>query len=158
MFYQWIYENFINYAGVRLSGKIFETFHNILLKIKDPIVIYPINGKQCKMPFSQMTPYYMKKYPNYDEPLRKICAFMDKKSDSSLHIIDVGANIGDSVRNIGLKNAQYLLIEGVQKYAELIEHNLQKDFEYILEETFLSDENIRGGVWYSGDCWNREYL
>ena len=159
MLYQWVYKNFINYAGVKLFGKMFEMLHKILLQIKDPVINYPIKGKQCKMPFSQMTPYYMKRYPNYDEPLRKICRYMKKKLSRSLHIIDVGANIGDSVLDIGLKDAKYLLIEGVQKYAKLIEDNLQADYEYILEQAFLSDETYPGGgVWYRGDSWNGEHI
>lgn len=158
MLYQWVYKNYINYAGVKILGKVFETLHKILLQIKDPVVNYPIKGTQCKMPFSQMTPYYMKKYPNYDEPLRKVCRYMQNKLSNSLHVIDVGANIGDTVLNIGLKDAKYLLIEGVQKYAKLIEVNLQTDYQYILEHTFLSDEKYPGGgVWYKGNCWNCEY-
>jgi len=145
MLYQWIYKNFINYSGVKVLGKVFESLHKVLLQVKDPVVNYPIKGKQCKMPFSQMTPYYMQRYPNYDEPLRQICRYMQNKLNSSLRIIDVGANIGDTVLNIDLKDAQYLLIEGVQKYAKLIKENLQAEYEYVLEKAFLSDEKYPGG-------------
>lgn len=67
---------------------------------------------------------------------------------SSFYIIDVDANIGDSVINIGLRDAKYLLIEGVSKYAKLIEHNLSFDYEYILKQVFLAENEEYTGAGY----------
>lgn len=82
---------------------------------------------------------YQKNFPKYDRQLARICHFLKEKKQDSLNIIDVGANIGDTVINIGQKDAFYLLIEGNRAFYRYINKNLKR-YRYKVEYTFLSDE------------------
>lgn len=110
----------------------------------DSTVIGTINGYKAKMPFSYMGIFYQKSFPLYDKQLGKICAYAKKKLNRDLKIIDVGANIGDTVLCIGDKDNEYLLVEGEESYSSYIDENLH-EFNYILCEKFCADT-------YSNDC------
>lgn len=82
---------------------------------------------------------YQKIFSKYDRQLARICNVLREKKKEPLSIIDVGANIGDTVVNIGQKDAFYLLIEGNRDFYKYINKNLKK-YNYQVEYTFLSDE------------------
>ncbi len=137
------------FGGGRNGFKVrfFKNMRLELIKKKDPVVRYKINGVMLKMPMSQMTPKFMKENPNYDRQLPKICEQIKEKVGRNLSIIDVGANIGDTVINIGMKDAKYLLVEGCSKYYELISDNLQNNYNYKLEKCFLGDAGSATGTY-----------
>lgn len=105
---------------------------------KNPIIRTKINGQEALCPFSHMLAFYQKQYPLYDRQLSKICRLI-KETKGSISMIDVGANIGDTVLNIGIREAYYLLIEGEKSYVSLINKNLV-NYYYSLENTFLTDD------------------
>ena len=131
------YNNICKKKGI--IGKVSEIVYEILLKFKDPIISYNINGYECKMNFSHKGAYFMEKNPLYDRQLSVICELLKSTVKRSLNIIDVGANIGDTVLNIGDKRNKYLCIEGVYEYILLLKQNL-KDFDYELVEKFLDEK------------------
>lgn len=132
-----VYKNICEKKGV--MGKALEILYEILLKFKDPIISYNINGYECKMNFSHKGAYFMEKNPLYDRQLSTICELLKNRIKRSLNIIDVGANIGDTVLNIGDKRNKYLCIEGVYEYISLLKQNL-KDFDFELVEKFLDEK------------------
>ena len=78
--------------------------------------------------------YQPKLYPTYDMQLHKIAHYIAQKM-GSIHIIDVGANIGDTAVFMNMPQAQFLLIEGEKSYNALIETNFYRHY----------GEAIRGG-------------
>ena len=104
----------------------------------DSIVLTYLNKKPFFCPFSHKLLFYQKEFPLYDKQLPKLCYWLQKKIDRKLNIIDIGANVGDTVRNIGIKDAYYLCIEGDLSFSKYIKHNL-KGYWYSLEKVFLCD-------------------
>ncbi len=137
------------------KDKLFSDLYMFLLKhdkrlrfvyryfCKKNFVIYTeVNNQRVWMPFSHMLPYYQKKYKNYDRQLGKICSVISKKERRQIYIIDIGANIGDTIINIGLHDALYLAVEGDRDYSRLLQKNME-DLKYnaMIENVVLSDVN-----------------
>ncbi len=97
------------------------------------------NGQKMICTFGHQLPFYQIGYPLYDRQLSKLCHYLHNEQKRPINIIDVGANVGDTVLNIGLKDAFYLCIEGNDSFAKLIKHNLKHRYKYSLETCYLTD-------------------
>lgn len=122
-----------NHRISEFGRKLYNRFYNT-----DDIVTI-CNKQIIHCDYTHKIAEYQKNFPKYDRQLAQICDFLKKKKQDSLNIIDVGANIGDTVINIGQKDAFHLLIEGNRTFYKYIEKNL-KQYRYKIEYTFLSDE------------------
>ena len=138
--YSKIYEIWLNYHESRIVGPFLDKVRKGIINSIDPLITYKVNNQLMLIPFSHQLPYFQKTYPTYDTQLRRICEFINKRKmeTEKVVIIDVGANLGDSVINIGIRNAFYLCIEGEKKFSSLIKENL-KDYDYKIENVFLTD-------------------
>ena len=126
-----ILSTYIYILLLKTKSKLIES---ILLKIRkliliftNPIIKLEFRGFSLSMPLSHTIFYYQKLYPNYDMGLHKIAKFIEQK-DGFLNIIDIGANIGDTVVFTSVYKANYLLIEGEESYLNLIENNLASNY------------------------------
>jgi len=93
---------------------------------KDPIILKKIGNKKIYIHKSHRLPEYRKLFPFYDRALPGICQSV-KEIDGHLTLIDVGANVGDSVALITDKVfGKFLCIEGDKKYLPVLEKNITK--------------------------------
>ena len=125
----------------KIAQKVERMYRNMLSKGKgEDAVISHTNGQCLICNFAHQLPFYQQQFPLYDRQLAKLCSYMHKQMHRKINIIDVGANVGDTVLNIGLKDAFYLCIEGDTNYSKFIKSNLRK-YNYTLEEVFLNDND-----------------
>ena len=110
-----------------------------MLSERDVIVLTFLNGRLFFCPFSHKLLFYQKEFPLYDKQLSKLCHWLQKEIDRNIKVIDVGANIGDTVRNIGNKRAYYLCIEGDHSFSKFVRPNL-RGYDFDIEEVFLGDK------------------
>ena len=87
----------------RLKFKIFDKVFKIFVRY-DPLVTSDIAGYSLTIPFSHRLPFILKKQPYYSSNLARISKYVKTKY-SDLTMIDVGANIGDSVAIIKIGRA-----------------------------------------------------
>lgn len=129
-FYNFIYRQYVT-KGYYLRYFYIDKLHSILLKtFGDRVVGYNYCGEKIHIPFSEMSPQYYNRFPNYDRQLGRIAEYIREKKNS-LNVIDVGANIGDTALGIG-NSAKFILVEGNKKFNELISYNLRNGFDYKL--------------------------
>lgn len=114
----------------KIFGKVLWKIRSVVLRFYNPIITIKHNGFCLKMPFSHTIFAYQKQYPNYDMALGKIARFIKQKC-GFLNMVDIGANIGDTAVFANVVGANYLLIEGSEKYANLIEANLRTHYKNI---------------------------
>lgn len=107
---------------------------------KNPVVKMLLNGQAIDMQLANELPLYKARYQSYDKPIAIISKWIYKQNNR-LNFVDVGANVGDTVVNIGIKKGNYLVIEGDKRYYELIERNL-RGYKHKLMKCFMSDSNI----------------
>jgi len=121
----------------RYAKKIYDF---LIKRCKGSVIVKThTNGQGLYCNFSHKLPFYQKEFPLYDRQLSKLCYYIHKELNRRINIIDVGANVGDTVLNIGLNDAFYLCIEGNKSFAKLIQHNLKHRYNYVLEPFYLTD-------------------
>ncbi len=99
-------------------------FIKIVSKLYDPLVNLNIGNQVIKVPFSHQLRTNVKVYPDYNFNLPRIIQYISKHT-SNLHVIDIGANIGDTVAFIkNYSNAPILCIDGEKKYFRILKSNV----------------------------------
>lgn len=126
------------------GGRIFRMINHLYQHLtnngKGGIVVRShTNSQPLFCSFAHQLPFYQKAFPLYDRQLSKLCNYMHNRLNRKINIIDVGANVGDTVLNIGLKDAFYLCIEGNEAFANLIHQNLKHGYSYSLERCYMTD-------------------
>ncbi|HVX92642.1 MAG TPA: FkbM family methyltransferase, partial [Candidatus Dojkabacteria bacterium] len=110
---------------------------------QDPIVSKRIGKKNLYLRESHQLPLYLKLYPFYDRALARIAKDINE-IDGYLTMIDIGANIGDSVALVtDTVQGQFLCIEGDHNYLPLLKRNIKKftNSKVFVEESFCSDKD-----------------
>jgi FkbM family methyltransferase len=78
------------------------------------------------MPWSHALPDYTSLKPGYGQNLVELAAALGASTDAPLQVIDVGANIGDSTRQILARTpARVLAIEGDSYYLDYLRRNVR---------------------------------
>lgn len=105
----------------------------------DCVIMSHTNRQRFFCNFAHQLPFYQKQFPLYDRQLSRLCHYMHNELKRPINIIDVGANVGDTVLNVGLKDAFYLCVEGNESFAKFIQYNLKHRYNYSLETCYLTD-------------------
>jgi FkbM family methyltransferase len=142
-------------------GRIKNTIRSFIQrKGYDVVKIYKktiINGEQrlkignieLKMPSDHTLPFVLNTFPIYSRNLPRIVSDIRKKYNH-LSIIDIGANIGDTVALIleVCDNISFYCIEGDSNYLSYLKKNISHIPNINVIETFLSDNNneINGDI------------
>lgn len=135
---------FSSHKKARIAWKINREYDRLLAtgSNNSPVLTF-LNKKPLLCPFSHKLLFYQKDFPLYDRQLPRLCNWLASTKKREIGIIDVGANIGDTVRNIGIKDAFYLCVEGDEGYSKYVKSNL-KSYKYALENVFLCDKESQG--------------
>ncbi len=124
--------------------KFFKFLRNLYLQIDDPIVVYTCRDKfNLDILLSHDLPFNIQENPMYSQNLGVIAGILFKKYPD-LCVIDVGANIGDSVAIIKFRtDIPVLCIEGNPKFLGLLEQNTQQFNAVSIEKSFAGEEELR---------------
>jgi len=117
----------------------------LIRRSSDPLIYMQVDSSHLYMNFSHKLPFLRRKLPFYDTALPIIGSFL-KNKQGYLTCIDVGANIGDTV-SLMLDSPQsnladasnFLCVEGVDDYYQLLKKNTEKYNNVICEKLFISD-------------------
>ncbi len=149
--WSWLYNEILKLECADFRGRPVVSFclkrlrRHKIAKTKDfaqmPLVLTKIDGKDIVVPLSHELAFYKKNLELYDQQIVKTCHYV-KSALGELAVIDVGANVGDTVVNVGIKDhACYLCVEGDAVYYRLLRHNLGKHkYRYKAIPCFLTDE------------------
>jgi FkbM family methyltransferase len=137
MMYQAIFNAALNGRGeTRRWGR---RLRRLILKGRDPVVHWEINGRKLELPLSHQLPFYRREFPTYAANLERLAAAI-RRELGCLAMIDVGANIGDSVALAAARDGDTgLLIEGDKRYFELLKRNTAALDGVVCVSTMLSD-------------------
>src|SRR5690606_14590410 len=104
-------------------------------------MVIKIGNQKIKAPLSHPLFNILAMYPDYNFNLARIVNYVESKY-KSITIIDIGANIGDTVAFIrNFSDAPILCIDGEKKYLEILNKNISfyKDIEVC--EALVGKEN-----------------
>ena len=123
----------------RLRFKIFDKVFKIFLRY-DPLVKSDIAGYSLTIPFSHRLPFILKKHRYYSSNLARISKYVKTKY-SDLTMIDVGANIGDSVAIIRREEFfPILCIEGDHQFFSILEMNVSYFADVYTAKQYLGEK------------------
>lgn len=112
---------------------------NIVTKIWDPEIVVEIEGRRIITHLSHRFPNFFTEWPLYDRALPRLASFI-KERFKSLHMIDVGANVGETLNLIYAKvQGSFLCIEPSKKYFKLLVKNTQGISNVVLENIALGE-------------------
>ena len=110
----------------------------MLICVSDPIVEYDICDSKLRMPLSHDLPLIHRLYPLYSDNLGRIAAKLFTKY-ADLSVIDIGANVGDSVAMIHRHiRVPVLCVEGEPRFGKLLAANVAyKVPAPVIEQSFV---------------------
>ena len=120
--------------------QICKSLYSLILKVSDPVASIKVGKKNIYINASSDIPVIQSKYRYYDTALPRICKFINAQKGSII-LIDVGANVGDTVSLITDEIfGKFLCVEAFDKYFQLLLMNTENIQNVVCEKVLLSDE------------------
>ncbi len=141
--YQFIFNQLISNIPLKsYKFKFYMVLRNLVGKFFNPKISYKLGAYDIIIPITHDLPINIKIYPEYNQNLGKIAKAIEEKYPSN-SIIDVGANIGDSVAIIHkYVKSPILCIEGNDLYLPLLRANTSSLTNVCIEDSFVGDEEV----------------
>lgn len=101
-----------------------------------------VRGKQMAMPVSHKLPIYIAEFPLYDTLPARISDYL-RKRDNSLVMVDIGANIGDTILGCYVNSSpdRYLGVEANPEFIPYFKQNTKNLRGVLLSETLCHSGN-----------------
>src|SRR6266498_4128896 len=125
-------------AGAKrlLLRALLEFMRRVLIFLGDPSYRTTIHGKEILLPVSHKLPIYVANYPYYDELPVRLTNYLRKK-DGFLAMVDVGANIGDTILSCFAQvDDRFLGVEVNPDFVWYLRQNCAKVQNFSLVEAF----------------------
>jgi FkbM family methyltransferase len=131
-----------NNLPASLAGKLLRIFARIERSIKgDPIVKVRVGDRNLLVPWSHHLPMLLRHCPFYESEIGRLAKHLCR-IEGELRMIDVGANVGDTIAILPpLDQAKFLCVEGSEKYYDLLQKNYGSDSRVELLFALLTDGN-----------------
>jgi FkbM family methyltransferase len=120
--------------------RFFRTIRRLRLAFSDPMVNFCVGECRLRLPLSHELPFYRKRFPEYGLNLGRVSFYTRRKYPDST-MIDVGANVGDSVAIVRMfTEIPILCVEGEPRFFQLLAENTKGLRDIELEHTFVGAE------------------
>jgi FkbM family methyltransferase len=140
-FDQWLLDAALNTPlvglGNRARYRLLRGIRRLRLSLSDPPVNFSLGTNRLRIPLSHELPFYKRRLPDYALNLGKVSLHVGRKYPD-LTMIDVGANVGDSVA-IVRNNSDHpvLCLEGEPRFFQLLQENTRHLPAVEIEQTFI---------------------
>ena len=96
--FRWFLDIYASAQGEKrlLLRALWELMRRTLTLLGDPSYETVIHGKKIRLPISHKLSLYVAKHPYYDELPARVSAYLHNQ-EGFLTMIDVGANVGDTI-------------------------------------------------------------
>lgn len=147
---EYVYQQIVKYTFsknyvLRVYSRLCAYVRRVILIIHDPLVRMKVGRRTLIMNLSHELPYYMASHQYYNTALPRIAAFLRERY-GYLTMIDVGANIGDTVSLISdVVRADFLCVEADEKYYQHLLVNT-KNIDNVTCVRALCDQEEGGGI------------
>jgi FkbM family methyltransferase len=121
----------------RARYKLLRGIRRLRLTLSDPLVAFSLGPLRLSLPLSHEMPFYRRLFPEYSLNLGRVSSYVHLKYPE-LVMIDVGANVGDSVAMVrSVCQRPILCIEGQPSFFRLLKVNTCGLSDIELENAFL---------------------
>jgi FkbM family methyltransferase len=138
---QWLLDAAVNTPvdglGNRAKHRLLRGLRRLRLIVSDPAVNCSVGPYNLRLPLSHELPFYRRKFPDYGFNLGRV-GFHARQKYQDLTMIDVGANIGDSVAIVHkYSDHPVLCLEGEPRFFQLLKQNTRTLPGVEIEQTFI---------------------
>lgn len=125
-FLSWIYRCELRSKG--LARWFFRGVRLLVIRVfHDPSCEMEVHGKMLRMPLSHPLPQYAHRFPYYDSLISRLADFVRRRSP--LRLIDVGANVGDTIAAAKIRAGEFCLaIEPSPVFRKFLTHNFPEEY------------------------------
>jgi FkbM family methyltransferase len=129
----------------RLQRGAFALIRRMLARRGDWLIRYRLGSHEILLPLAHDLPLIRSVFPQYSTNIARLCSYVSEKYPG-LSLIDIGANVGDTVAIIReLSQFPILCVEGDEYYFNILSENIRR-------ANFLSVQTVRAFVaTYTGD-------
>jgi FkbM family methyltransferase len=129
-----------NNLPASLAGKLLRLAARVERNIKgDPIIRLRVGDRTLLVPWSHHLPMLLRHCPFYESEIGRLATHL-RRIEGELLMIDVGANVGDTIATLPpLDQAKFLCVEGSEKYHDLLRKNYGSDARVKLLFALLTD-------------------
>src|SRR5574343_607656 len=125
--------------GNDLKSRILKAIRSLVLSVYDPIVTVTLDKTPISLPLSHNLPLIKAEHKKYDTALPRVVNHFARRSD--YHIVDVGANVGDTVISIidgykGIHDLRFTCVEGDDEFFDLLKYNTLRLSRISLHKTW----------------------
>jgi FkbM family methyltransferase len=121
--------------------------NKLVTKVYDPLVDIKIGNQTIKIPMSHQLREIMDLYPEYNFNLPRIIKYITDSKKQAVNVIDIGANIGDTVAFIrNFSDVPVLCIDGEEKYVQILRKNVAQYKNISICQTLVGAENTEANV------------
>ena len=140
-FDQWLLDTSLNTPvdglGNRARYQLLRGVRRLRLLVSDPAVDFSLGAYHLRLPLSHELPFYRRNFADYAVNLGKVSFYVRQKYPD-LTMIDVGANIGDSLAIAhGYSDHPVLCLEGEPRFFQLLKENTRNLPTVEIEQTFI---------------------
>jgi FkbM family methyltransferase len=130
----------------KFHRRIYIYLYKFILRFSEPVIRVKVGQKYLYMKAAHQLPVLKRHHPHYDTALPRLCSFL-KEKQGYLTLIDVGANIGDTVSLVTDKvSGKFLCIEGDRQYFDFLLLNTKDIPNVVCEHVLVSDEETLSKV------------
>jgi FkbM family methyltransferase len=105
------------------------------------VVRRQVQGVSLELPWSHLLPDYARVVPGYGQNLVALAQGLSAEGDGPLQVLDVGANVGDSAKQVvAATRARVLCVEGDPYWAGFLHRNVDGLPDVEVEEALLVGE------------------
>jgi FkbM family methyltransferase len=138
---QWLLDAAVNTPtgglGNRARYRLLRGIRRLRLFVSDPTVDCSLGAYNLRLPLSHELPFYRRTFPDYAFNLGKVSSYARQKYPD-LTMIDVGANIGDSVAIVHkYSDHPVLCLEGEPRFFQLLKENTRNLPGVEIDQTFI---------------------
>src|ERR1700730_4354384 len=127
----------INGLGNRARYRFLRGIRRLRLFVSDPAVDCSLGAYNLRLPLSHELPFYRRTFPDYAFNLGRVSSHARQKYPD-LTMIDIGANIGDSVAIVHkYSDHPVLCLEGEPRFFQLLKQNTRTLPGVEIEQTFI---------------------
>ena len=118
-----------NPKGRSMSGiqkRVFGLARKLLARHGNKFISYKLGGGEILLPLGHDLPLIRSIFPQYSSNIGRLCRYISNKYPD-LHLIDIGANVGDTVAIVReLSQCPILCIEGDEYYFAILSENIRR--------------------------------
>jgi FkbM family methyltransferase len=109
-----------------VQRRIFTLARRVMGARGNNLVRYQLGGSEILLPLSHGLPQIRAAFPQYSTNIARLCSYVSEKYPN-LHMIDIGANVGDTAAIVReLSPCPILCVEGDEYYFNILSENIRR--------------------------------